>query len=161
MTDIFDIIPFWSILILFYDPQNSLDLVHCRGLSCRGLLNTLCLETTGPHLVLFHHLTHSGSELCLIWKKHFVRIFMCAARKANRLKQLDCCGLTTVLPAVPLLSWSDSRNSPDFPGSMLSCSRSDSSPAPGRHSGRIPEWHTDTRTDMRTVWLLTWVCEAP
>ncbi|KAI3374894.1 hypothetical protein L3Q82_021433, partial [Scortum barcoo] len=34
---------------------------------------------------------------------------------------------------------------------MLSCRRRASLPAPGRHSGRIPEWHTDTRTDMRTV----------
>lgn len=43
---------------------------------------------------------------------------------------------------------------------MLSCRRSDSSPAPGRHSGRIPEWHTETRTDMRTVWQPNWVDEA-
>lgn len=48
------------------------------------------------------------------------------------------CGLTTVRP-VPLLCWIDSRKSPDFPGSMLSCRRSDSSPPPGRQSGRIPE----------------------
>ena len=34
---------------------------------------------------------------------------------------------------------------------MLSWRRRVSLPAPGRHSGRIPEWHTDTRTDIRTV----------
>lgn len=34
---------------------------------------------------------------------------------------------------------------------MLSCRRRASLPAPGRHKGRIPEWDTDTRTDIRTV----------
>lgn len=34
---------------------------------------------------------------------------------------------------------------------MLSWRRRVSLPAPGRHKGRIPEWHTETRTDIRTV----------
>lgn len=67
--------------------------------------------------------------------------------------------LTTLRPEPPASS-RDRRNSPDFPGSMPSCRRSDSSPAPGRHSGRIPEWHTDTRTDARTVRQPLWVAEA-
>lgn len=51
----------------------------------------------------------------------------------------------------PLVSRSASRNSPARLGSMLSWRRRASLPAPGRHSGRIPEWHTDTRTDIKTV----------
>lgn len=51
----------------------------------------------------------------------------------------------------PLVSLSASRNSPARLGSMLSCSRRASLPVPGRHRGRIPEWHTDTRTDINTV----------
>lgn len=34
---------------------------------------------------------------------------------------------------------------------MLSWRRSASLPAPGRHRGRIPEWQTETRTDIKTV----------
>lgn len=41
---------------------------------------------------------------------------------------------------------------------MLSWSCSGSSPTPGRHSGRMVEWHTDTRTDMRTVWQPSCAC---
>ncbi len=60
--------------------------------------------------------------------------------------------LTTLRPAAaPLMSRNARRNSPAFPGSMLSWRRRDSSPAPGRQSGRIPEWHTDTFTDIKTV----------
>lgn len=67
--------------------------------------------------------------------------------------------LTTLRPAaVPLMSRNARRNSPAFPGSMLSWRRRDSSPAPGRQSGRIPEWHTDTFTDIKTV--LQADCEA-
>ncbi len=51
----------------------------------------------------------------------------------------------------PLVSRSASRNSPARLGSMLSCRRRASLPAPGRHRGRIPEWHTETRTDIKTV----------
>lgn len=51
----------------------------------------------------------------------------------------------------PLVSLRASRNSPARLGSMLSCRRRASLPAPGRHKGRIPEWDTETRTDMRTV----------
>lgn len=51
----------------------------------------------------------------------------------------------------PLVSRSASRNSPARLGSILSCSRRASLPTPGRHSGRIPEWHTETRTDIKTV----------
>lgn len=51
----------------------------------------------------------------------------------------------------PLVSLRASRNSPARLGSMLSCRRRASLPAPGRHRGRIPEWDTETRTDMRTV----------
>lgn len=51
----------------------------------------------------------------------------------------------------PLVSRSASRNSPARLGSMLSCSRRASLPTPGRHRGRIPEWHTETRTDIKTV----------
>jgi len=51
----------------------------------------------------------------------------------------------------PLVSRSASRNSPARLGSMLSCRRRASLPAPGRHRGRIPEWHTETRTDINTV----------
>lgn len=91
-----------------------------------------------------------------------LQISLCSQLVTHWQSDAQCCvrGLTTVRP-VPLQSWSDSRNSPDFLGSMLSCSCSGSSPAPGRHSGRILEWHTDTRTDMRTVWQPSCVGEAP
>lgn len=60
--------------------------------------------------------------------------------------------LTTLRPVpVSLASRSARRNSPALPGIMLSCRRRDSSPAPGKHNGRIPEWHTETRTDISTV----------
>lgn len=51
----------------------------------------------------------------------------------------------------PLVSRSASRNSPARLGSMLSWRRRASLPAPGRHRGRMPEWHTETRTDIKTV----------
>lgn len=56
-----------------------------------------------------------------------------------------------VTALVPLLCLRASRNSPAFPGSMLSWSRRASSPQPGRHSGRSPEWLADALTDIRTV----------
>lgn len=58
--------------------------------------------------------------------------------------------LTTLRPELQT-SLRANRNSPARFGSMLNWRRSVSSPAPGRHSGRSPEWHTDTRTDMSTV----------
>lgn len=57
--------------------------------------------------------------------------------------------LTTL--RLPLVSRRANRNSPARLGSMLSCRRRASLPAPGRQSGRIPEWQTETRTDIRTV----------
>lgn len=63
--------------------------------------------------------------------------------------QVDVWSLTTL--RFPLVSLSASRNSPARLGSMLSWSRRASLPAPGRHRGLIPEWHTETRTDINTV----------
>uniref|UniRef100_A0A3Q2QP31 alanine transaminase n=1 Tax=Fundulus heteroclitus TaxID=8078 RepID=A0A3Q2QP31_FUNHE len=61
------------------------------------------------------------------------------------------CGRDLTTLRFPLVSRRASRNSPARFGSMLSCSRRESLPAPGRQRGLIPEWDTETRTDMRTV----------
>lgn len=61
------------------------------------------------------------------------------------------CVSTLTTLRFPLVSRKASRNSPARLGSMLSCRRRASLPAPGRYSGRIPEWHTETRTDIKTV----------
>lgn len=61
------------------------------------------------------------------------------------------CGWNLTTLRFPLVSRSARRNSPARFGSMLSCRRRESLPAPGRHRGLIPEWDTETRTDIRTV----------